>query len=99
MKKYLEDRDQIPAEDLIETTYEKLVEDPLREINRIYKAFDIPLNEDSQAKIEAYLNTQKSYQKNVHKLTQRQVDRIQSKWQFVFDEWPYEMPEIEVIPE
>jgi hypothetical protein len=98
MKKYLEDRKQIPAEDLIETSYEKLVEDPLREINRIYKAFDIPSNEESRTKIETYLETLKSYQKNVHKLTQSQVDHIQKNWQFAFDEWPYEMPEIEVIP-
>ncbi|MEM8953668.1 MAG: sulfotransferase [Verrucomicrobiota bacterium] len=99
MKKYLADRDQIPSEDLIETSYEKLVENPLQEINRIYSAFDLPLSETSQEKIQAYLDTLKAYKKNVHQLTQRQVDRIQSKWGFVFDQWPYEMPEIEVIPE
>jgi len=97
MKKYLEDRGGIPAEDLIETSYEALVEDPLGEVSKIYEKFNIPLSEDSLSSIQSYLGTLTSYRKNVHQLTQGQVDHIQKHWQFAFDEWPYEMPEIEVI--
>lgn len=97
MKRYLEDRGKIPAEDLIETSYEALVEDPLGEVSKIYDKFNIPLNEDSLSSVQRYLDTLTTYRKNVHKLTQGQVDHIQEHWQFAFDEWPYEMPEIEVI--
>ena len=97
MKRYLEDREKIPSEDLVETSYEKLVEDPLSVVKGIYDAFDIPQEKASFDKIHAYLDTLKGYKKNVHKLTRHQVDHIEKNWDFAFDEWNYERPEIEII--
>ncbi len=97
MRRYLEDRDKIPAGDLIETSYEKLVEDPLREVHHIYDAFDIARDETSQERIEAYLHTHRDYQKNVHRLTRGQIDHIEEHWQFAFDAWHYVKPEIEIV--
>jgi hypothetical protein len=97
MRRYLEDREKIPPEDLIETSYEKLTENPLREIDRIYAAFAIPRGKASLDKIETYLATLRDYKRNVHQLTRRQVDHIERHWGFAFAEWPYEKPDIEIV--
>ena len=97
MQRYLRDRDSIPPEDLVETSYEQLIENPLREIERIYEKFDISMEESAFEKIESYLSSIVEYKKNVHRLTRHQVDHIGKNWGFAFDEWPYEMPEIEIV--
>lgn len=97
MQRYLRDRESIPPEDLIETSYEKLVENPRREVERIYDAFDISKDESSFEHIEAYLATLRGYEKNVHRLTRHQLDYIGKNWGFAFDAWPYEVPEIEIV--
>lgn len=98
MRRYLKDRELIPPEDLVETSYEALTENPLREVTRIYEKFEIPFQENSLPSMQDYLETLSSYQKNTHQLTQEQVDHIRNHWQFALEEWGYEMPGIEVVP-
>ena len=100
MKRYLEDRKILGPEDLFETSYEKIVEDPLGEIGRIYDSLDIAHKEEGLEKIGAYVDTIKDYQPNAHRMSRAHVEEIQDRWEFSFKHWGYPLdPPSEVVIE
>lgn len=97
MRAYLEQRDAL-GDRLIETSYEKVVEDPVREIARAYDAFDLDDRETSLEKVARYAEERKNYRRNRYQLTRAQVDRIENEWGFALEEWGYSRPEsIEIV--
>ncbi len=95
---YLDQRRKVPDTDMAETTYEKITEDPMGEIERLFDQLRIPNKKPGLEAISPYAEKKKTYKRNVHQLTQCQVDRIQKDWEFALKEWPYEIPEgIEVV--
>lgn len=64
MEKWLEVRQQLPKEDLIEVTFEDVERDPIGECAKVYDKFNLKEKEAGLAKIKAYADTQKDYQKN-----------------------------------
>ena len=100
MKRYLEDRKILGPEDLFETSYEKIVEDPLGEIGRIYDALGIRRKDEGLKRIGAYVDTIKDYQPNAHRMSRTHVEEIQSRWGFSFEHWGYSLePPSEVVIE
>ena len=98
MKQYIEQRESIPPEDLFEATYEELVADPDKVVGDIYSKFGLDQSDESVRRHADYLGSQKSYQKNRHRLSRLQVERIRSDWKFVFNEWNYEIPpDLEIV--
>ena len=96
MQHYLQEREQLAEDDLIETSYEGVVTDPMGELKRLYQHLDIPLEEggESVTAIQTYLDTLKDYQKSPHTLSAEEVDKIQDRWGFALEEWGYEGPEV-----
>ncbi len=100
MRRYLQDRSILAEGDLFETSYEKITEDPLGEIGRIYDALGIGNKEPGLEQIGRYVETIRDYQPNMHRMARRHVEEIQERWRFSFEEWgyPLEPPsDIEVV--
>ena len=98
LRAYLEQREQIPADRLVETSYEAITENPTEEIGRLYDHLQLPEKGAALKAISPYAESKKDYKRNVHQLTQAQVDRMRTDWAFSFEEWPYEVPEgIEIV--
>ena len=97
MKGYLDQRDLV-SDRLGETSYEKIVANPVGEISKFYDAFDLEHKESSLKEIEKYALAGRGYKRNQYQLTKAQVDRIQREWGFALDEWKYQIPEsIEIV--
>ncbi|MCB1230749.1 MAG: sulfotransferase [Verrucomicrobiae bacterium] len=100
MKRYLRDRETLSPEDLFETTYEKITEDPLGEIGRIYDALGIGGKESGLEHIGKYVASISNYQPNVHRMRRQHIEEIQDRWRFSFEHWGYPLDppgDIEVI--
>ncbi|WP_298859928.1 sulfotransferase [uncultured Gimesia sp.] len=89
MKQYLEQAPQIPAGDIIETSYEAIVASPHDELARIFEALQLPDYETSKGHISRYLESLGDYQPNKHTLTPLQIERIETEWGFAIDHWNY----------
>lgn len=90
MQQYLEQAEQIPAGDLVETTYADVVAAPLDESRRIHEALNLPFDSQAESAISRYLQSLGEYRSNVHALSESQVARIESEWQFAFEHWQFE---------
>lgn len=89
MRRYLEERSLIRAGNLIEVRFEDLEKNPLQEMERIYRVLNLPNYEAAKPAFQAYINAQKSYQKNQLQLTPEARQKIQQRWQFAFADFGY----------
>jgi len=97
MGAYLEQREAV-RDRLLETSYEKIVADPVAEVGRFYEAFGLQGREDALQEIGNYVEARRGYRANQYRLTRKQVERIRSEWGFALREWEYDLPDsIEVV--
>ncbi len=94
MRRYLEDRDrlQLPANQLVETTYEAVTADPLGEIGRIYDTLGLDSKAIGLTHIGEYLGGLDGYKRNVHTIDSSEAEQVKERWKFSFDAWGYDFP-------
>ncbi len=90
MKKFLADKECIPAENMVELRYEDLEKTPLDQIRKVYEGLDIPGFDEVEPAMQAYIASIKSYKKNEYKIDDAVITRVNQNWQFAFDAWGYE---------
>lgn len=93
MKRYLKDRERLnlPADQLVETSYEAITENPLEEIGRIYDSLGLDGKKSGLEEIGEYVKGLKGYRRNVHAIAPDQAEQIRERWKFAFDEWGYDL--------
>ncbi|MEM7603125.1 MAG: sulfotransferase, partial [Verrucomicrobiota bacterium] len=99
MKRYLADRVELnlPSNQLVETTYEAITEDPIGEIGRIYDELGLGGKTEGLEAIGTYLDGLKDYQRNVHYVSEEEAAEIRERWKFSFDAWGYDPEPPEAI--
>lgn len=93
MRRYLADRQklQLPSNQLVETTYERITSDPVDEIGRIYDQLGLGGKENGLKEISAYVSTLKDYSRNIHRISPDHAESIRRRWRFSFEEWGYDL--------
>ena len=92
MKDYLEQRELIPADHLVELSFDSLEDDPKTCLQNLYKDLNLSGYASSESYFESYLNKMKSYKKNKHQITKELLEKIQKEWGFAMQEWAYDIP-------
>jgi hypothetical protein len=93
MNDYLKDKKLIPIYNLYEVKYEKLIIDPMKEIEKIYDQLRLDGNEQDKVDIIAYLKTQKSHKTDKYIITRKELDTILDRWDFAMKQWDYQIPD------
>jgi len=94
MMKYLQTRDLIPKENLLEVKYEDLDVEPHNTMECIYTFLDYQRWIKARGRIAKYLETVPNYKKNKFTMTQRDIELVEQYWGFSLAEWPYPRPEV-----
>ena len=92
MRQYLDDRAQIPAGRLSETRFEDLEQNPLAELERIYRELSLPGWNDAKPAIAAYLGDLAGYRRNAYDIDPAIAETVEREWAFALDEWGYRRP-------
>lgn len=90
-RKAFKELDRMPEGDKIDIRYEDFCQDPEGYVKKIYDRLGIDGFENAKPYFEAYLDSQKDYQKNKFELTPRLRDKINQKLGFYFEHYGYEM--------
>lgn len=95
MLKYIEVRENISEDKLVEITFEELQERPLEVVSTLYKKLQMKGVEEVLTEIKKYLDSVKNYSRNVYPIIPvKTVQKINKEWGFVFKEWGYSMRSI-----
>lgn len=81
---YFSQIEQVPEKDRIELNFEDLVEDPIKQLERVYSQLGLDGFEDAKPKMETFWSQRKQHQKNETQLdedTRSQIDSIWSEYQ------------------
>ena len=91
MSKYIENRNLIPANNLIEVGYDELIDHPIDELERIYNQLSLGEFQRANPKLSLYLKTLKAYKVNPKvELDEGIKEQIKNRWDFAFKEWGYQ---------
>ncbi|WP_422360930.1 sulfotransferase family protein [Reichenbachiella sp.] len=93
MKRYLEQRQLIPAKQLFELRFENFEKEPMRYIEEIYRSLNFSNWDKAKSKIQDYIEAQRGYQKNSYKISKPELDRVVKEWAFAFEAFDYDLPE------
>lgn len=92
LQQYNEQKTLIPPENLMELKFEDFEKDAIGTIETIYSSL---LKEDFthfKTHCEAYINTQKKYQKNSYTMQQETLDMVLKNWSGYMEELGYTVP-------
>ena len=87
--KYLSDRLEIPAGNLVELAYADLVKDPETEIRKIYQSLNLPGIDKALPYIQEEIKSYKDYEKNRFTLDDSKKAELAKRWKFAFDAFNY----------
>jgi hypothetical protein len=87
---FFDERSLIPAGRFTELSFKQLEEDPIGQVERIYRELSLPDFGDVKSKVENYVGSLGTYKKNKHvDLPPELRERIAREWRRTFDEWGY----------
>lgn len=89
MRRYLEDRELIPAGHLIEVSYGDLDVAPESVIKNIYDTLALDGYDEAQPHIDDYIESQADYRKNGFVISDRAAELIEKRWSFAFDDFGF----------
>jgi hypothetical protein len=90
MKKYLAERSLIPPGHLIEIRYEDLDANPISKLEAIYKTLELGDFEVVRPKLDRYLASLGTYEKNRFEFPAEVINTVNDHWDFAFEAFGYE---------
>jgi hypothetical protein len=92
MKSYFSQKDKIPKSQLVEIRYEDFIADPLGLMQKIYTELGLPDFGRAKTAMKLHLEKQANYVKNIHKIDENTIRKIDEHWGFTIKRWGYELP-------
>ncbi|MCG8442754.1 MAG: sulfotransferase [Caulobacterales bacterium] len=92
MALYERDAAALPPGSLVDLAYEELDREPLAALERIYAGLALPGFEDARPIFAAYLESVRSYKKNVFQQTEDDAAKVEARWGRWVREWGYGRP-------
>ena len=93
LKSYLTDRELIPDNNLVEIRFEEFADNPLPHLEKAYDILNLENFVQAEPEIRHFLDLQKKGGSSGYDYDDDIIQRIDNRWQFSFDEWPYPLPE------
>jgi len=90
-EKYFEEKKLIPEENFTEVRYEDLIENPLREVERVHKELGLPGFEENKEIFVKYIDAQKEIKPHVYNIDEQLKEKIYGYWKLTIDTWGYDV--------
>ncbi len=88
-KKYFEERSLIPEGNLVEIKYEDFVQNPVKNVKKIYTKLGLKNFETSKKIFSDYATSQKYFKASNYTVDPAVKEKIDKKWKFIVDEFGY----------
>ena len=89
IRDYEKQKAEIPAHRLVEIRYEDFVKSPVEQLQLIYSSLQLNGFEEALPDFMTYLDSQKKFEKNKHKMDKVHLEKIMSRWGFAMQQYCY----------
>lgn len=89
IRDYEKQKAEIPAHRLVEIRYEDFVKSPVEQLQLIYSSLQLNGFEEALPDFMTYLDSQKKFEKNKHKMDKVHLEKIMSRWGFAMQQYGY----------
>jgi len=98
MNDFLEQKELIPPQNLVEIAFSDLEKEPEKNLEAIYKNFDLGGFDEALPNFQRHLEHVESYEKNKHNINAAVLAKIADEWGFMMKKYNYSVPEnIEIV--
>ena len=87
---YLNQRSEIPSNQLVEVKFESLIEDPVAEMKRVYQQLELDQFDQVEPQVQAYFEQRKNHKTNPFSLDSAVRSDIDSSWSQYMEVFGYE---------
>ena len=88
----------IPKNNLIDIKFEDFKDNPLHQIQSIYRTLGIESFSDSKSAFIDYINENKSHKMNTYKISKKRILEIENEFSYVIKKMKYSVPRnLEII--
>lgn len=88
-QKFFRDKELISPHNIINVRYEDFIHDPLSNLERIYDELDLEGFPEARDSFIRYIDTQKEYRPNQHKITSEIIQKVNRHWGFIVNNLGY----------
>lgn len=92
MRNYEEDAKLVPAEQLVELSYEELDTAPMDALAKVYEGLALPGFDTSRLSFETYLSSVKSFKKNKFSYSDDAARKVEARLGRYIEKWDYSRP-------
>jgi len=92
MNDFFEQKDLIPSGSFVEVSFEQLEKNPAETLKYIYNSLNIEGFDTAVPNFEKYITSLKSYKKNKHTISPKQLDILIKEWGFTMEKLNYNIP-------
>ena len=89
MRAYLQQREHIPDDQLVDVRFSDLQEEPMRIVKNIYEKLRIDGYDAAAPRFRSYLDSISGYQKNRLELAPEEKRRVRERWREFFERFNY----------
>ena len=89
MNAFFAERGALSEKELVDVSFRDLEDDAMGTMATIYRQLDLPNFDAAAPRFQAYLDSQRNYQKNVLPLTPEEHDEVGRRWGDVFEQLGY----------
>ena len=90
MRRYFEERTLVPEGNLAEICFEDLEKNPINEVKKIYQTLGLEGYAQLETPLISYVESQRSYKKNGHRISATDKARVEQRWGFALDNFGYD---------
>jgi hypothetical protein len=86
---YEVDKQKLPPGQVYHLSYERLIANPVEQLEHIYQHFDFPITQSSRVAWNHYVERSRGYETNRYQLTAKQQSTIYARWRRYFETYGY----------
>jgi hypothetical protein len=91
--KYSKEISLIPKENFINISYDEFLKNPLSTIEKIHRGLKLEGFQEHKQDFQDFIKEQEDYKPNTHQITDEVIKEVNSKCQYAFELFGYQMIE------
>ena len=91
MQQYIEQRSEIPKNQLAEIRFDNFISDPIEQLEQMYNTFELSNFNRAEPKFRQFLNQKQEGKSSSYNYENHIIKRINKEWEFAFKEWNYSL--------